>query len=489
MLEVSTQEQPMLNLISQLCDALENEGINYCHWKSNAAIDRSATGDNDLDLLISRSHVQRFTEVVYRLNFKEARAPAHRDLPGVLSFYGYDNQADRWVHIHAHYQLVLGHDMSKNYRLPVEEPFLASARRHGLLRVPAPEFELILFVIRMMLKYSTWDAVLSRRATMPAKARHEFDYLRARIDLDRLYDILGQHVPYVEPFLFDACVRSLQPDCSNWSRIKVAQQLQKSLQAHARRPYFVDVYLKFWRRVIHATRRRILGRTPKNRLTHGGMMIAVIGGDGAGKSTAVAELFDWTSRVFDSIAVHLGKPPWSWTTYAVRGSLKAVRLLRTYLRGKGRPESFQTPWYARMLWEVCAARDRQRLYAKARRFATNGGLVICDRFPLRQIKLMDGPQVQRLLGVGQRTRFTRFLMWLEDRYYRSISEPEVLIVLKVDPEIAVRRKTEENPITVRNRCQEIWELDWQGTRAHVVDANRPRTDVLADVRSIVWMQT
>ena len=41
-------------------------------------------------------------------------------------------------------------------------------------------------------------------------------------------------------------------------------------------------------------------------------------------------------------------------------------------------------------------RDRYISYVQARRFATNGGLVICDRFPLPQIKIMDGPQVERV---------------------------------------------------------------------------------------------
>ncbi len=44
-----------LNLIFDLCQALAEEGISYCHWKSNNALDRSASGDNDLDLLVSRT--------------------------------------------------------------------------------------------------------------------------------------------------------------------------------------------------------------------------------------------------------------------------------------------------------------------------------------------------------------------------------------------------------------------------------------------------
>jgi hypothetical protein len=40
-------------------------------------------------------------------------------LPGVLDYYGYDWEAQRFVHVHAHYQLILGHGATKNYHIPI----------------------------------------------------------------------------------------------------------------------------------------------------------------------------------------------------------------------------------------------------------------------------------------------------------------------------------------------------------------------------------
>jgi hypothetical protein len=106
---------------------LAAEGIGYCHWKSNNALDRSASGENDLDFLVSRPDIPRFTAILCRLGFKQARAPAEKDLPGVLDFFGYDDPADKLIHVHAHYQLILGHDRTKNHRLPIESAYLGSA--------------------------------------------------------------------------------------------------------------------------------------------------------------------------------------------------------------------------------------------------------------------------------------------------------------------------------------------------------------------------
>ena len=70
--KVMRAEQAVSGVVGILCKTLEAERIDYCHWKSNAALDCSAKGDNDLDLLVGRADIQRFIEILYRLGFKEA---------------------------------------------------------------------------------------------------------------------------------------------------------------------------------------------------------------------------------------------------------------------------------------------------------------------------------------------------------------------------------------------------------------------------------
>jgi thymidylate kinase len=75
---------------------------------------------------------------------------------------------------------------------------------------------------------------------------------------------------------------------------------------------------------------------------------------------------------------------------------------------------------------------------------------------------------------------------VETMYYRHIMPPDLLIVLRVEPEMAVRRKTNENEFHVRMRTREVWEVDWQNTHAHVVDAGRGIDDVIAQLHALVW---
>jgi thymidylate kinase len=112
--------------------------------------------------------------------------------------------------------------------------------------------------------------------------------------------------------------------------------------------------------------------------------------------------------------------------------------------------------------------------------------VICDRYPIGELKLMDGPQCAGILPTARPSRLIGFLAGKEEEYYRRIMPPDLLVVLKVDPEIAVRRRPDEVPAWVRARNTEVWEFDWGATRARVIDASQSRSEVVSRLKSLIW---
>ena len=480
---------PTLDLVRRLCHVLDIQGIAYCHWKSNEALDRSASGDNDLDLLVARRSVQRFTEALCRLGFKEARLPPKRERPSVLHYYGLDEESGRLVHVHVQYQLVIGDDTTKNCRLPIEDPYLDSAANGPLFRVPSVEFELAVLVIRMILKHATWDAIACGRGRLSSSEQRELADLTGRADQERLAGVVQGHLTFVGESLWQRCREALDPQASALARAVAARRLMSALTAHLRRPEALDVMLRVWRRIVWGIRRHVLGRRTRKRLAGGGGVIAVVGGDGAGKSTLVEDLSGWLRQALHVRRIHLGKPPKSMTTLVLKGTMAVARRFGAF-RATRRPpwagnDGF--PGYPWLLWHLLTARDRRREYGRARRFAARGGIVVSDRYPLPQLRSMDGRRtgvVETLTAVGP---LARNLAAYERRCYEHIREPDVLVVLRVDPEVAVAR-ADEDPNFVRPRSQEVWYADWTGTRGHVVDANRPRTDVLAAVKAIIWSE-
>jgi thymidylate kinase len=479
-----------LHLISRLRDELAAAGVRYCHWKSNEALDRSASGENDLDLLVSREDLGKFREILSRLGFKDARAPRAKELPGIFQAYGLDPESGVLVNVHAHIQLVLGDDTTKNYRLPIEVPYLASATETWFMPTPAPEFEYVVFVVRMLLKHATWDAKLMLSGGLAGSEQRELAYLEDRIDETRVRAVVREHLPWLDDALWDRCVRAVRAGASAAFRMRTAGRLIRALGPHGRRPRATDTALRVTRRVTWGVRRYVFRRRQRKTLAHGGALVALVGGDGAGKSSAVEGLASWLGRVFLTKRVHLGKPPRSLSTLAFKVPIAVARKVglftNTRLQAYELPADGSFPGYAWLVWGLLTARDRLREYRRARRLALSGAIVICDRYPVPFIKLMDGSRTASLANVESLGRVARYLARLERRYYDRVMLPEVLIVLRVDPEVAVARKPEEEVAFVRARSTEIWSSGWSETPALVVDSSRPQQAVLDEIKSLVW---
>jgi thymidylate kinase len=486
------EKQTDVVLVGSLINELNTNGISYCHWKSTNALERTATAENDVDLLVSRDDALIFYEILSKLGFKETLSSIRDQVPGVLNYYGYDPIADKFVHVHVHFQLALGHDLSKNYRIPLEEPLLRALKMTGMFPIPAPEFEYIIFVIRMVIKHCTWETFLLSQGGLSGSERGEYEYLRSQIDRNQVDSLLEKHLPCLDPGLFIACENSLQTGQSIYKKLKTGLRLQQRLEPFSRRPHMMDALLKIYRRYAWALQKKFIHVDPKQSPSSGGLFIAVIGGDGAGKSTAIDGLYEWLNPYFNTVKIHLGKPKSSIFTLLVRGILKIGRTLGLYpymrapIQFTSDRESIIFPGYPWLFREVCTARDRYFTYLKAKRYTNRGGLVISDRFPLPQVKYMDGPLAEMMTGGIKPNRLIRFMAWLEKKFYQGILPPDLLIVLKVDPDIAVQRKVDEEASSVRARSGEIWGIDWQQTSAIVIDASQPKAEVLSELKRLVW---
>jgi thymidylate kinase len=483
----------MPTLIERLREALSAEEVSYCHWKSNAFLDLAARGEDDLDLLVDPAGRPAFLEVLDRLGFKEAAVAKGKPvIPGILDYYGHDESAPGFVHVHAHYKLILGHDLTKNYHLPVESALVASSSPTASFPIPAQEFEYAIFVVRMALKHTGWHALLGRRGRLSDREQRELELFRTGIPVDRVHRVLSEHLPFLAAELFDRGVRSLEEGSSVLFRFRTGRMFQKALRGCRVRPKGLDSWLHVRRRVCLAIKRRLRRPVSRKRLKNGGLLVAFVGGDGAGKTTVIEGVSAWFSSRFATEIFHMGKPLWSFRTFLVRGALKIGRLMGFWpysrvpldVRDESNPIPF--PGYPALIRAVCTARDRFRTYVRARRLADQGRLVVCDRFPLPGHIHMDGPQIEWMTRTSSSKSQGLRLRRIEEAYYRSIGRPDVLIVLRLDPETAIERKTDENPASVRVRSTEIWRKDWSGLGALKVDAAQTREDVLREIKNLLW---
>ena len=99
---------------------------------------------------------------------------------------------------------------------------------------------------------------------------------------------------------------------------------------------------------------------------------------------------------------------------------------------------------------------------------------------------MVGLRSDLISNVGHTSRPADFLVKVGKKYYEQIVLPKLLIVLRIDPEIAVQRRFDGDAANIRARSTEIWELDCLHTRAHVIDASRSQAEVLSEVKVLIW---
>jgi thymidylate kinase len=477
----------VLPLVAELLEALERAGVSYCHWKSNEAIERSASGANDLDLLIARDGAAVFARTLHDLGFLVARPRANRQLPGIIDYYGRDRDTGRILHVHAHHQLVLGDDMTKNFRLPIEGAYLASATSDGLFMLPSAEFEYVVFVLRMVVKHAPWDAQLGRKGRLTPSERRELAYLQERIDRAVVAEIIRVHLPFLDRRTFAVAERALEEDAGRAIRAFAGRRVLRALRAHGRRPGAADLGLRVLRREWGNLLSRLPVRHTGKRLDTGGMVIAIVGGDGAGKSSAVDVVAALLSHDFETHRFHMGKPPWSRVTTAVRRPMRKLRQHGLFSATTAPPWEVHTsyPGLAFLLWHVLTARDRLLEYQRIRRVVGSGGIAVCDRFPLPDVRMMDAPRLRTVEGLERRP-WARWLAEAEARCYAHLLPPDLLIVLRVPPDEAVRRRPEQDAEFVRRRAQEVYDTDWSATDAVVIDAGRTKAEVEHAVAAAVW---
>jgi thymidylate kinase len=485
----STARAPgaVLPLIEQLAERLAGAGVRYCHWKSNEAMDRSLRGDNDLDLLVAAEDAGRFLAILHELGFRIARTAPDRDVPGIVDLLGLDESTATVVHAQAHFRLAIGDDMTKNIHLPIEHAYLATCRTDHVLPVPSPAFEYLVFLLRMGIKHCPLPGQVGLQGRLTPSERRELHHLEGRADPAEVERLRAVHLPLVPAALLARCREAIAPRSGRWQRARVGRELLRTLAPYARRPPVVDVSLRLWRRPWRRLQARSPGSDTRRRAGSGGVFVAVVGGDGSGKSSTVAALAETVGEMLVTRTGHLGKPPRSLPT----------RLGRRLLRPRGgapSPGLARPPWdppattfpgHGYLVWHVLNARDRAREHRRLRQAARRGAVVICDRVPLPTIGLMDAPRTADVPGLERRP-LARALVRAEARYYRTITAPDVTIVLRVPPATAVARRPEQDARYVHHRAAEVAAADWTGPGIVVLDASRPLGDVLRDARRTVW---
>ena len=460
-------------LVSRLGAALDSRGVSYCQWKGHGKRERWETGRGDIDLLVDRASFGDFSDVVSGLGFKLALPPAGREAAGIVHYFGLDERTGLLIHLHVYQRLVVGLPWRTHYRLPLEKAMLESAQYRGgsgtgaIFKTAAPELELIVAVLRLSLRHQLRDSLRRTAPRWLDGALNEVDRLEEQVAPDAVVAALRRHLPDVSVSLFSRCRDALQPGHSPWRRFVTHALIARALSAHTCRPSPFGLAERLWHRV----------RPTGQRLASGGSIVALLGGDGSGKSTCADALEAWLESSIATLHLHLGRPPRRLATLVVGGLLKVARRVHAAPR-------FIT--HLDLLRMSCTARDRYALYRRARRFAAAGGIAICERYPLPEGWALAGPSEAQGRALDAHSPLAARVRAWERRLYDRMTAPDVLFLLRLDPDTAVSRKPSEPAEYVRARARLTAETDWSKSGARIIDAAQPLPQVVATLKSELW---
>lgn len=495
-------------LMVDLFAALGRAGVRYCHWKSNLRLEQGLRGRTDLDLLVDPAHGRSFREALAAHGARPVRAAPGREYPAIENYLAFDEASGTLFHLHVHYRLVLGEQFVKNYTLPLEEQFLSSARlQHGVY-VPAPELELIVLSLRALLKYRDRDVVKDvlkiRYPGVPANLTDEIHWLLGQTSLERVAARLGElgdAVPGPTVLAFLHTITAAPRDGRTLLRLRgearrALSPYQRKSRARAALVYFREL----WRR-----RNRFMRFTPARGMTlpDGGRSLALVGADGAGKSTMTRQLQKWLTGRVDARVYYLGSKEPSRRSELLYILFRMARRSHSELsRALGEQSPLcraLAPLRQALLYSHCLSigLDRYARYRAGGRLVRAGSVVIFDRYPLEAIsermdhRLLDGPQIPRLAG-DDRGPLARAFGAAERWLYRRMLPPGHLFVLDVSPDVSVQRKPDHQREVVLAKSRALRELEAaagpRGASFELVrlSADRSFDEVLGELKAQIW---
>jgi thymidylate kinase len=486
----------ILSKIKTLVEELNESGISYCHWKSNYLLAESLLGQTDIDLLIERKDANRFRRILSRLHFKPANTTDGETFPSVEHYYSLDQESGALVHVHAYFKVITGDSLTKNYHFPVEEMLLKNTRMIGPVRVPAKSAELVVFTLRMMLKHTSLVEILLL-ARYWKQVREEIDWLLEAENIDESIDFLRCYLPNLDPHLFSDCVAALNDPAPLYRRVILGNYLRSRLSFYGRSTS-LQARLKGIRKFSLMFFRRYARSQKSMVLRNGGAVIAFVGSEATGKSTLIAETQDWLGEHFTAQQIHVGKPKSTLLTIipnlflpALRSIFPGARTTKIGLENQDRStkphKNFPLLFGIR---SVLLAYDRRSLLSRAFRQASNGSLVLCDRYPSLRSGAPDSPQLSHLAPLTGNHSSRHRLANIEARLYREIPSPDLVIFLTAPIEVTISRnaaRSKNEPESyVRRRHARSSNLEFGKAQVYKINTDQPLDQTVLEVRKAIW---
>lgn len=486
----------MLKSIKKLFNALENNNIRYCHWKSNEHLKEALDGDTDLDMLFDPVQRTELERIFDECGLKRFRATPLMQYNAIEDFIGFDQDEGKIWHVHTHYKLTLGESHLKGYTISPWGSIILNNRIRGTENVwtSDPADELVLLLCRIALKFRWRDCIRE----LGKDDKTEIAWLKKRAGRDKVdiaaRNLVGKKCRHIILRLYDA-------DLDNKNQfIELQDALRNELLYYTSYSRFFSWITRTKREIfwLYGGIKRRMGLSsyiPNRRVSpSGGVVVAILGCDGAGKSTTLEYVKKEFSKKLDVASIYFGSGDGSSSLLR-----KPMKLVAKRVGGKGVGHAVDKEYsehksislksklysFAKIIWAITLAKEKkskQRQMVKAR---NNGMLVLTDRYPQSNMPgASDGPLLDRYRnGTG----ILKLVADWERRIYESfsINPPDLTVKLMVPTDLAIARKPEMTIDEIENKKKIVMDMNIS-EHTVVIDTSRPFEITRGEVMKEIW---
>ncbi|GEM_PF-3410691 len=464
-------------------EAMQKQNYLACYWKSpdglNDALD---VVQKDVDLLCKHEP----TDLLHELGFKKFSPQKRHRLRGVSHWV--KPVEGGFCHVHVHERIYTGRTAPLSYRIPWVEYILHHCvvdEKRGI-PIPIPEVDFLLLLARYAFEKKITKKILKasmRRTTVESIIEHTSLVLGKRRG-KKLGKVLRKK--------------------SMPSRKKIYSLFKNGLD-EIRSPTLSSS--KFALRSAEGIGRLSYGRLKPELLPdlrpiskglsteERGLVVAVLGPDGSGKSTLTTALEAWLKDIFNVHKVYFGRGDivsQTWQSlakmkWALRGGVPEEKREEgkrkekmTYLEKKGREKG--TKKIVRNLARVALADRKTRDAEWVADAREHGAIIITDRFPVLDIELLDGAKIKDDGTLAGKV-FSKMEHLVLDRMTLI---PDIVFRLNISPEVAWKRKPDHHLEDIRAKVEALSRARFPHSQLVEIDASKSEEEILAKTQKIIW---
>ncbi|HRO85692.1 MAG TPA: hypothetical protein PK110_12780, partial [Niabella sp.] len=465
-----------------------------CHWKSNEHLDAAVNGDTDLDILFDKNQEERVIETLKRNKFHLFEAVWYRKYKGILDYIGFDEEVGKIVHVHTHFNLDIGEVGIKSYHLPWESLILDNKvfDTHFNIYRSSAEVEYLLLVVRTAFKHNTIDS--KSNLSVSKHFNLEAGWLYDQVDPAKLKLLSSAALSNEMADLIERIRLDRQHNEKRFVSLK--KLLQPYFSPHRilspqRVGYLKAVHLIKRMQIKLAKRLRFPAKFPKRNLPHQGVILCLMGSDGAGKSTQTKEITKELSKKVDVLFMYMGSGdgPMSFQRKVISKIIK----LGTSFNASGKSENKNAPktgdaglkknipragLFKQLIVSiksVSLAFEKKNRLKRIDKERKRGCIVICDRYPQTSIQgYNDGPKLYA--NANSSNFILRLLSGYELSCYKLARQiyPDLVIKLTGSLDVLESRRPEMSREEIKKKQDGIIHLQFDHpTEVINIDIDKP----------------